>query len=172
MWHKCGSIWAPTRAPSEFKAFFINTQDDTLEASIPAGTWVKCKIPNLPPGLKFCHALISGILIITGYAPPLTVQLPDGRYVSGPVMAVAAIDLTVAFRAVGETWDFPYTMQTCEAHKGGGQRSNACAGAPLNDAGEFEVKWAKTPAGILPNWPNGPAEGINLQVLELREKMP
>lgn len=176
MWHKCGSVWAPTRAPNEFQAFFMNTENDQLEASIPAGQWVKCKLPGLPPGVKFCHAVFSGILIITGYPPAGAVQVLDtggvARYVSEPMQAQAIIDVTCAFKAVGEAWDYGYVMQACEAHKGGGQRSNVLSGCPLNDAGEFMVKWTKAPAGILPNWSQGaPAEALNLFAMELREKL-
>ena len=142
----------------------MNTENDSLEASIPAGQWVRCKIPNMPPGVPFCHALVTGILIVTGYPPP-----SPGADIMGPV----AIDLTAAFRRVGATWDWAYAMQTVEPHRGGGQRSNAACVVPLTDASEFEVKWTKKPAGITPNWAQGsPAEGINLMVSVLWERAP
>lgn len=162
MLHKCGASWAGTESPSEFQAFFMNTEDDALETRIPAGRWVRCKIPNLPAGVKFCHALVSGILIVTGYPPP-----PPGSDIMGPT----CIDVTVAFRRVGDVREWGYVMQTVEPHRGGGQRSNAACVIPLNDAGEFEIKWTKLPAGILPNWAQGaPAEGINLMASMLWER--
>ena len=144
MFIEAGRLYIPDGSPNDAGAFFLNTQDNALEAAYPAGQWLKIRPPLLPREAR--AVMLGGMLLIT--------QSQSG----------SGCNLTVALRRPGYAWDAAYFWQCIEYTPGSGQRSPVTAIVPCV-LGEFELKWVKSPAGILPDWPVAPAFGINLSMM-------
>lgn len=136
-------IGVPAKSPTgQNPVIFINTYTGVGMTEHPVNQWSIVDLTGIAPdGTKAVR--LDGILIIT-----------HGT-------TVETGDLTVAFRAVGETYDYGYIMQTIEASVSNGQRSNAGTWVAINAEKKFEMKWNKSTSG---QWPDNCSYGINLSL--------
>lgn len=91
----------------------------------PDNKWITVSVADrVPEGTKAIY--LTGLLLIThGYVDEIG-------------------GLTIAFRRKGETENYRYNHQTCEAHIGGGARSPMSVWVPLDENREFEFKWTRS----------------------------
>lgn len=145
-----GTIGVPAGGPASVtRAIFLNTStgvgvDVWPDSGVPGsnGPWRTVDVSELvPEGTKAIR--LDGLLIIS----------------HGSISGTA--DLAVGFRAMGETADYSYVLQTIEAESGQGVRSNAGTWIALDENRQFEFRWQRTLPGT---WPTYPAYGINLRI--------
>ncbi|MCK4521912.1 MAG: hypothetical protein KAU20_05020 [Nanoarchaeota archaeon] len=134
-------IGVPTKSPTgQNPVIFINTYSGAGVTEHPEGEWSEVDLTGIvPEGTKSVR--LDGILLIT-----------QGT-------TAESADLTVAFRAVGETYNYTYNMQCIEASIGNGQRSNAGTFVAVDDDLCFEMKWNRSTQG---QYPLHCSYGINL----------
>lgn len=143
-WIEGGVIGVPLGGPSSHMQMtvYMNTYTGEGVGALPEGDWRTVDVSGLVPEGTLAVRL-DGVLIITHGANAGTA------------------DLTVAFRSMGQTTDFAYTMQACEAAAGGGARSTAGTWVALDSSMRFQVKWIRSMPGPYPAFP---AYGFNLRV--------
>lgn len=128
------TIGIPARSPTQF--WPVVQVNDSLPAGnesagwdvYPQDTWVTINVSNwVPVGAKAIR--LDGMLILSH---------------SG---ASGLCEVTVAYRSVGETFDYSYLSQTIDVFSGSGQRSNTGTWVALNANRSFQIKWHR--AGTL-----------------------
>lgn len=123
-------------------AVFVNSHTGEGLAQFPENEWATVNVAGVVPGgTKAVY--LSGLLIITHGA------------------AEETCDLTVAYRNLGDTTDYPYIAQTVETAVAGGQRTPHSIWVPVQD-GKFQIKWRRSTQG---QWPDHCAYGINLSLV-------
>lgn len=127
---------------------FMNTSPIPGPVTTPYtnDAWVTVDLSeHVPVGTKW--ATLTGVVFITNPVNDET-------------------NITVAFRKPGETTDYGYLLQGF-AENTDGCRENVCITVPVSEDREVEMKvrwWASTQTW--PVYPNGPAWGMNLQVIQ------
>lgn len=143
-WLEYSTIAVPAGGPSSHmnQPLFVNTYTGDGMSKYPPGQWSDVDVSSfVPTDAKAIR--LDGLLIIT-----------HGT-------AATTCDLTLAFRAKGETIDYAYTMQAVSVTTGGGVRSVGGTFVPLDENKKFQVKWTRSTTA---QWPNDCSYGFNLRI--------
>lgn len=138
-WIELSSIYVSKQCPTQQKVIFVNSYTEVGPVS---GEWHTVDMSDcLPEDAKAIN--LVGILIIT-----------HG-------LSIETANMQLYFRTYGDTGEYLYTGQVCEASVYDGQRSPLSVWIPLSKDKKFQFLWTRSNSG---QWPTWSAYGINLSL--------
>jgi len=140
-WVEGAIVGVPAKSPFSVYGFYVNTYNGQGVQQYPAGQWHVVDLSaEVPPDTKAIH--LCGLLLITHGTNTDTAQI------------------TVHYRTLGETYDYPYMGQCVEGSEG--NRENHSCWVRLVD-GKFEIKWTRIPSAG-DNYPTESIFGVSLLI--------
>lgn len=128
--------------PKQYLTVFVNSHTGAGLEKFPDNHWTTVDVSGVVPK-KATAVYVSGMLIVTG-----------GQ-------AEELCDLTVGYRAHGETGDPSYLVQSIHSGTNGGARTPHSTWIPVRE-GKFDLHWRRSTQGP---WPEHCAYGINLYLV-------
>ncbi len=128
--------------PKQYLTVFVNSHTGAGLEKFPEDRWTTIDVSGVVPE-KTQAIYLSGLLTVTG-----------GK-------SEELCELTVGYRAHGETGDPSYLAQSMRSGKDGGARTPHSTWVPIRE-GKFDLHWRRSTQGT---WPEHCAYGINLHLV-------